>query len=46
MLYEYDPYKVTTIRVRKTDLNILKDNFKKMYNIISIFGGILWKVLL
>ena len=24
MSYEYNPYKVTTIRVRKTDLNILK----------------------
>ena len=29
MLYEYDPYKVTTIRVRKTDLNILKDIAKE-----------------
>lgn len=24
MPYEYNPYKVTTIRIRKTDLNILK----------------------
>lgn len=29
MLYEYDPYKVTTIRVKKTDLNILKDIAKE-----------------
>ena len=29
MLYEYDPYKVTTIRIRKTDFNILKDIAKE-----------------
>ena len=29
MPYEYNPYKVTTIRIRKTDLNILKDIAKE-----------------
>ena len=29
MSYEYNPYKVTTIRIRKTDLNILKDIAKE-----------------